>query len=136
MSYESMAEFHDLFMAGAWARLRPVVVAAFAGLSAGDLVIDLGAGTGLGTLALAESTPARIWALEPATTMRAVLLHRLAASADLAARVSVLAGAVPAALQDVPVPVAGVLATHVVGHLSARERAQLFAWMAAHLAPA
>ena len=129
-----MGEFHDLFMDAAWARLRPAVQAACAELAADDLVVDLGAGTGLGTLAVAAACPARIWAVEPSTTMRAVLLHRLAVAPELAGRVSVLAGAAPEALDRVPTPVAGVLATHVLGHLSPEERSALLGWLAAHLA--
>lgn len=133
MTYETMAEFHDLFMQKAWERIGPTVRATFAGLGADDVVADLGAGTGLGTLTMAGATPARIWAVEPSATMRAVLLHRLADIPDVARRVSVLAGAVPAALAELPQPVAGVLATHMVGHLSAIERSSFFSWLNAQL---
>ena len=40
-------------------------------------VLEIGAGTGLITTALAEWTPAEIFALEPSAGMRAVLLSRL-----------------------------------------------------------
>jgi methylase of polypeptide subunit release factors len=80
--YEGMGEFHDLFMDDAWARLRPVLTEAFAHLDESATVLDLGAGTGLGTRALAASTPARIVAVEPPLTMRAVLTARRSASSS------------------------------------------------------
>ena len=78
MSYESMAEFHDLFMTGVWARLGPTVHATFAGLGPDAVVVDIGAGTGLGTVTVARATPARIWAVEPSATMRAVTARDVA----------------------------------------------------------
>lgn len=135
MSYEGMAEFHDLFMTAAWERVAPAIAAALAGLNPDDVLIDLGAGTGLGTMSAVEHTAARVWALEPTQTMRAVLLHRVAACPEASSRVSVVAGAVPADLGALPSPVAGVIATHVLGHLTPDDRAQVWAWLADHLTP-
>lgn len=133
MSYEAMAEFHDLFMAAVWERLAPVVTEAFAGLGPDDVVVDLGAGTGLGSLTVVERTAARVWALEPMPVMRAVLLHRVAASPAASARVSVVAGAVPDDLGALRSPVAGVVATHMLGHLAPADRSGCWAWIAEHL---
>lgn len=133
-TYEPMGEFHDLFMDEPWSRLGSAVEQAFADLGPDDVVVDLGAGTGLGTMELLDRTRARVWSIEPSHTMRAVLLHRIAAAPGAAERASVVAGAVPAALDLLPDRVSGLLVTHVLGHLTAQERGALWTWVAAHLA--
>ncbi len=60
-----MAEFHDLFMTPSWDRLGPSLADAFRRLGPDDVVVDLGAGTGLGTLRLVEHSPAQVWPVEP-----------------------------------------------------------------------
>ena len=135
MTYETMAEFHDLFMEAAWERLAPLVADTFGGLGPDDVVLDLGAGTGLGAASVVEHTAARVWCLEPSPAMRAVLLHRVAASPAARSRVSVVAGSAPRDLDALPAPASGVLLTHVLGHLSGPERGALWAWLAGHLAP-
>lgn len=133
--YREMAEFHDLFMNEVWDRLRPVLGRELGHLGPDDVVADLGAGTGLGTIALIDQTRAEVWALEPSSTMRAVLMHRVVSSSEASRRVSIAASSVPDGFGDVPAPVAGVLATHVLGHLGPDDRSALFAWLATALAP-
>lgn len=134
--YEELGEFHDLFMEGAWARLRPALVQVFSGLTSADLIVDLGAGTGVGTRILAGCTPAQIVAIEPSRTMRAVLLARIADDSALADRVSVIAGAAPEALDEVAGPVAGFVCAHMIGHVPADSRRSIFGTLAALLTDA
>ncbi|SOE02227.1 class I SAM-dependent methyltransferase [Blastococcus haudaquaticus] len=133
--YEQMGEFHDLFMDDAWERLRPTLTEAFAQLDADATVLDLGAGSGVGTRVLAACTPARIIAVEPSRTMRAVLTARVVDDPDLSARVSIVADPLPQALADCPSPVAGFVCAHVLGHLGAADRRSTFGRIAGLLRP-
>lgn len=133
--YDALGEFHDLFMTEAWSRLGPVVGRAVAALGPTATVVDLGAGSGLGTLAVARSCEARIWALEPSTVMRSILLHRVADDADLTGRVSVLAGGVPDDLGLLPDRVDAALMTHVAGHLEPAALDACLQWLGAALEP-
>jgi SAM-dependent methyltransferase len=133
--YLAMAEFHDLFMDEPWDRLTPRLHAAFGTLDSGAVIVDIGAGSGMGTRRLASQTAARIVALEPDLVMRSILLARVSDDPNLASRVSVIAGAVPNGLKLLPSTIHGFVCTHVLGHLSVGERGELFAWIAAHLAP-
>lgn len=133
--YEAMGEFHDLFMVEPWARLRAVLVDAFSGLSPSEVVVDLGAGTGMGTRLLAGCTTVRIVAIEPSLTMRAVLTARIADDPAMADRVSVVAGSAPRALDETRGPVAGFVCAHVLGHLPAAVRAATFRRLADLLGP-
>ncbi|WP_129783358.1 SAM-dependent methyltransferase [Promicromonospora panici] len=134
-SYQDLGEFHDLFMTAPWDRLRPALRTAFGSLDPGATILDLGAGTGLGTRTLAAVTRARIVAIEPSRTMRAVLTARVADDADLAHRVTVRAGLLPDALDDVRWPAAGFVCAHMLGHLSADTRAATFDRLRTLLAP-
>ncbi|WP_141711696.1 class I SAM-dependent methyltransferase, partial [Jiangella alba] len=133
-SYERLAEFHDLFMAEPWERLRPSVRAAFAHLGRDAVVAEIGAGTGVGTRTIAGETRARIVALEPALVMRAVLTARVADDALLAERVTVVAGAAPDDLGLLPGRLDGFVCAHVLGHLGRADRRALFAWAGERLA--
>jgi hypothetical protein len=125
--YEGLGEFHDLFMVERWRALRPVFEATFGDLGPEATLLDLGAGTGLGTRTPRACTRARIVAVEPSRTMRAVLTARIADDDDLAERVSVVAGAAPEILQDVAGPLAGFVCAHMLGHLTVAQRAGTFA---------
>lgn len=134
-SYDELGEFHDLFMAEAWQGLRPLVRAAYGALGPEAVVLEVGAGTGLGTRVLAQECPAQIIALEPNPLMRSVLTARVADDPDLAERVSVVAGAVPQDLALLPEKIDAVVCTHVLGHLGPTERRALFGWVADSLSP-
>ena len=133
--YDGMGEFHDLFMDESHRRLRPALEAAFGGLDTDEVVLDLGAGSGLGVRQLAQATRARIIAVEPSLTMRAVLLARVADDPALTGRVSVLAGAVPDVFEQLPGRVAGFVCAHMLGHLSKAARVQTFAVLSDRLMP-
>lgn len=132
--YDRLGEFHDLFVEEARRRLRPALAAAFGGLPPDAVVLDLGAGTGLGVRQLAQATRARIVAVEPSLTMRAVLLARVVDDPELTSRVTVVAGYVPAVFDELPDEVAGFVCAHMLGHLSPAERARTFAALTARLA--
>lgn len=132
-AYERLAEFHDLFMTDPWERLRPQVRSAFAHLRDGATLVEIGAGTGIGTRVIAGETRARIAALEPALVMRSVLTARVADDAELAERVTVVAGSAPGDLDLLPERIDGFVCAHVLGHLGREERRGLFTWLGASL---
>ncbi|WP_162605525.1 class I SAM-dependent methyltransferase [Jiangella ureilytica] len=133
--YERLAEFHDLFMDEPWQRLGPYVRDAFAHLGGDAVVVEVGAGTGMGTRTIAREMPARIVALEPALVMRAVLTARMADDTDLASRVTVVAGSAPGDLHLLPDTVDGFVCAHMLGHLERVARRDLLAWLGSHLNP-
>ncbi|MCP3368583.1 class I SAM-dependent methyltransferase [Bradyrhizobium cajani] len=92
---------------------------------AGAPILDIGAGTGRTTLAVAETVPdVEILAVEPAPAMRAVLMHMVARDPDLARRVTVLAEPV----EDLTLPerLGAVIAYGVLGHLDLDARQKLW----------
>lgn len=133
--HEGMGEFHDLFMDDAWETLRPVLARAFASLVPGATVLDLAAGSGVGTRVLAACTAARIIAVEPSRTMRAVLTAGIADDPDLRTRVDIVAEPLPGALDGLASPVSGFVCAHVLGHLSGTDRRATFGRIAELLSP-
>ncbi|MCZ7418694.1 MULTISPECIES: class I SAM-dependent methyltransferase [unclassified Micromonospora] len=124
--YHDSGEFLDLLSLDAWQALRDPVRSALAGAApqAGPIV-DLGAGSGLGTQLIAEVLPAaRILAVEPSAVQRAALLCRLGPVPELRERVTVVA----AAAQDVPLPdrIGGGVAMNMIGHLAPPARRELW----------
>ncbi|MGW7340923.1 Gfo/Idh/MocA family oxidoreductase [Streptomyces sp. NPDC054808] len=134
--YSPSAEFFDLVAAEHTATASVPAVAALladADLSAGP-VVDIGAGTGLVTEAVARARPdAEIIACEPSVGMRAVLTSRVFSDADLRTRVTVTADAAPDL--DLPDRISVVLLCGVLGHLDADARARLWRRLNRRLAP-
>ncbi|MGX1516295.1 thiazolinyl imide reductase [Streptomyces collinus] len=134
--YTPSAEFFDLVAAEHTATASAPAVAALladADLSTGP-VVDIGAGTGLVTEAVARARPdAEILACEPAVGMRAVLTSRVFSDPDLRSRVTVTADAAPDL--DLPDQVSVVLLCGVLGHLDAAGRARLWRRLNRRLAP-
>ncbi|MFE6637672.1 Gfo/Idh/MocA family oxidoreductase [Streptomyces tendae] len=134
--YTPSAEFFDLVAAEHTATASAPAVAALladADLSTGP-VVDIGAGTGLVTEAVARARPdAEILACEPAAGMRAVLTSRVFSDPDLRSRVTVTADAAPDL--DLPDQVSVVLLCGVLGHLDAAGRARLWRRLNRRLAP-
>lgn len=134
--YTPSAEFFDLVAAEHTATASAPAVAALladADLSTGP-VVDIGAGTGLVTEAVARARPdAEILACEPAVGMRAVLTSRVFSDRDLRSRVTVSADAAPDL--DLPDQVSVVLLCGVLGHLDADGRARLWRRLNRRLAP-
>ncbi|MBH5130535.1 Gfo/Idh/MocA family oxidoreductase [Streptomyces sp. HB-N217] len=134
--YSPSAQFFDLVAAEHTATASVPAVAALladADLSAGP-VVDIGAGTGLVTEAVARARPdAEIIACEPSVGMRAVLTSRVFSDADLRTRVTVTADAAPDL--DLPDRISVVLLCGVLGHLDADARAGLWRRLNRRLAP-
>jgi hypothetical protein len=121
--YERLAEFHDLFMTEPWERLRPRVRSALAHLGDTAVVVEIGAGSGIGTRTIPAETRARIVAVEPALVMRSILTARVADHPHLADRVTVVAGSAPADLGEVPATIDAFVCAHMLGHLDRETRA-------------
>ncbi len=121
-------------MHGAWDRLRDLVRDTFGGIGSDGVIVDVGAGSGLGTLMLSGCTDAEIIALEPSTTMRAMMMARLD-TLGILERVTVIPEPLPEGLRDLPGRVDGVIVAHMLGHLAEAERNGLFEWIATSLAP-
>jgi SAM-dependent methyltransferase len=97
-------------------------------------ILEIGAGTGLITMSLADWTPAEIFALEPSAGMRAVLLSRLSSRRDLLERVTVLpCDALSVELDE---PVEAMVMINVMYALEPDYRKRLWPVLAARLEPA
>jgi SAM-dependent methyltransferase len=131
--YQQSAEFIDLMIRDAWGQIGPAVTQ---GLGSADPargpVVDVGAGSGIGTRLIAEALPGvEIVALEPSVAMRAVLLARVADSPELRRRVTVLADPVQTA--RLPERCSAVVALHMLGHLPPEDRRGLWRLLASRL---
>lgn len=133
--YEKIGEFHDLFMDTPWKKLQPLLAETFGHLGPADQVIDLGAGSGMGTCSLAKVSRSAITAIEPSLVMRAMLLARVTSDADLTRRVTVLADKAPGTLKTIEGPIAGFVCAHMLGHVTKPERQETFSRLATLLAP-
>lgn len=122
--YERSAEFIDVMLVPHWKAVAPPLTKALRALEPGTIV-DLGAGTGLGTLVIADALPdAEIVAIEPSPTLRTALMARIYERPELRDRVTVLSGGLlKAALPD---KLSGVMALSVLGHLAPEERQRLW----------
>jgi hypothetical protein len=96
--------------------------------------VDIGAGTGLVTEAIARALPeADIIAAEPATAMRAVLTSRAFGDPGLRRRVTVTDGAAPGL--ELPERISAAVLCGVLGHLDPAQRRQLWDRLLARLVP-
>jgi hypothetical protein len=133
--YAEVAEFYDIVGAEVWRRKAPLLAQALASVHPGDgPIVDVGAGTGLSTAAIASAVPgAAIIAAEPCTPMRIALTTRVAADTGLRRRVTV----VPDGALDLDLPerLAAACCLGVVGHLTAAERTRLWAGITCRLGP-
>lgn len=113
----------------------PVLRSALTGLDTGHgPVVDIGAGTGLVTAAIAGILPtARIHSAEPSPNMRAVLTSRVFSDPDLRRRVTVL----PEPAQEIPLPdsISAAVVFGVAGHIPRAERKELWRRLADRLPP-
>jgi hypothetical protein len=133
--YASSAEYLHLLSVPMWDGLRSRLADVLATVDpAAGTLLELGAGTGLGTDVLLDTVPdAPLLAVEPSAALRAVLLARLADRPGAAQRVTVH----PGTAADAPLPdrIAAAAGLHMIGHLPPGERRALFAALAPRLAP-
>jgi ubiquinone/menaquinone biosynthesis C-methylase UbiE len=118
--YDVTAEFYDVMHADRYLRVTRALLDRWLGTPRAA-VIDVGAGTGLGTALLAQRCNTPVHAVEPSRSMRAVLLSRLAGQEELLSRVQVH----PCRVQDLNLhDVADfVLCLNTMGTLGAPDRA-------------
>jgi SAM-dependent methyltransferase len=86
--YDVTAEFYDILHAADYLATTQRLLDRWLGTPT-HAVIDVGAGTGLGTQMLARRTNVAVHAIEPSRSMRAVLLSRLAEHTEFLSRVQV-----------------------------------------------
>jgi thiazolinyl imide reductase len=134
--YTPSAEFFDL-LAGVHTTTSsgPAVARALAGIDTADgPIVDIGAGTGLVTEAVARALPdAEILACEPATGMRAVLTSRVFGDPDLRRRVTVTDGSAPDL--ELPDRISAAVLCGVLGHLDTEQRGRLWERLRERLRP-
>lgn len=133
--YAVAAEYYDIWSADYWSQVGPHLATALSDVdpSAGP-VVELGAGTGLGTLIVADAVPgARIVAIEPSRAMRSSLTTRIMSRQDLHHRVTILP--VDLAHTSWPERLGGFVAMAMLGHLAPVERQQLWGDLGDRLAP-
>lgn len=131
--YTGSAEFFDLAARQHAEISVPAVLAGLAGVdtSAGP-ILDVGAGTGLITVAVGRALPdAEIVAAEPSPAMRAVLTSRIDDDPGFRGRVSVRAD--PAGDLDLPERLSAAVLCGVLGHLDRPERTDLLARITARM---
>lgn len=130
--YADSAEYLHLLSAPLWTSLRARLVAALGGVDAtAGPVLELGAGTGLGTDVLLDTLANELVLVEPSASLRAVLLARLA-DRGAAGRVTVF----PCGAGEAPQParLAAAVGMNMVGHLAPPVRAALWDDLARRLA--
>lgn len=112
--YDRTGEYVAVLLPQAWREPGPALAEALAGLNpATGVLVDVGAGTGIGTTMLAAAFPgAEIVAIEPHPGLRTALLARIVDDEDLAQRVMVPAADVLTA--RVPDRVAGLIASRTL----------------------
>ncbi|MEV4181403.1 class I SAM-dependent methyltransferase [Streptosporangium canum] len=96
-------------------------------------ILEIGAGSGLITTSLADWTPAEIFALEPSSGMRGMLLSRLCTRPELLQRVTVLP--CDALNVDLDEPVEAMVMINVMYALEPDYRKRLWPVLAAQLEP-
>lgn len=130
--YAPLAEFYDVLAIGFVEALRGPVARALVGADASvGAVLDIGAGTGLSTLLVADALPeAPILAIEPSPTLRAILTSRIAARADLRGRVTVVPNRFAECAAQLPDQVGGAVLLGSLGHLQDAERRELWKFLA------
>lgn len=134
--YAVNGEWYDAVSASMWTPLGPALARVLAPLGVAEgTVVDLGAGTGLGTQVLARSAPGcEVLAIEPSASLRTGLMSRVVADDDLRSRVTVLCD-LGGAIASLPPSLAGFSALNMLGHLDASARRLLWQVLGERLEP-
>lgn len=133
--YARSAEFYEVMALPHWAMKRDVLVSALqSGGQVTEPVLDIGAGTGLSTITIADTIPhAAIHAVEPSAAMRAALVSRVLGRSDLIDRVTVHSDFV----EDFQLPerVGAAVLFGVVGFLDKQSRHRFWDQLRSRLTP-
>jgi SAM-dependent methyltransferase len=134
--YALSAEYIDIMSAEPWKSFGPALSCALHGLEPdGAPIIDVGAGSGLGTQVIAQSlAEVEIVAVEPSVSLRSVLLARSNGDERLRSRVTVLTDDFLGA--RLPDRWGGMVAMNVIGHFDRSQRIRMWSLLAERLAPA
>ncbi len=131
--YAVTAQFYDAVSVQAHEAVHARMAGVLAGRETGGYpIVDIGAGTGLTTQAIARALPdTEIFAIEPDAAMRPALMTRVCADADLRRRVSIL----PMSVLTAPLPpiISVAIASASLVHFSPQERNALWALFAERL---
>jgi trans-aconitate methyltransferase len=134
-AYDITSQYYDAMANDQLVAVREKIAAAMQGVDCSQgPIIDIGAGTGLTTQVIARALPtAEILAIEPHAGMRAALMTRVCADPDLQRRVTIL----PMGIFEAPLPaiISGAVASAVLVHFDALERARLWQLLRSRLAP-
>lgn len=133
--YDRTAEYVAVLLPAAWTGSDTALAAALDGLdTAAGPILDVGAGTGIGTAVIAAALPeAEILALEPNHALRTALLARVLADERLRGRVTV--GDRDLLAADLPDRVSAAVLMNVIGHFAPPDRHRVWALLAQRLAP-
>ncbi len=131
--YARTPEYVAVLLAPVWEALGPALAATLDGLDpAAGPVVDVGAGSGLGTRVIARALRTRGSSPSSRTALRTALLAGVAADPDLRARVTVLdTGLLTAAL---PERIGALVAMNVLGHFDPPGRRRIWALLDDRLA--
>jgi|GEM_PF-715142 len=133
--YTESAEFYEVMALPHWDMKREILVSALT--SAGSVdgpVVDIGAGTGLSTIAIADTIPdVAIQAVEPSAAMRAALVSRILGRADLIDRVTVH----PVGVEQFELPdrIGAAVLFGVIGYLNHPARQRFWADIRSRITP-
>jgi len=124
--YAQSAEFYEVMAIPHWNMKRDILVSALTATGPiTEPVVDFGAGTGLSTIAIADTLPdVAIHAVEPSDAMRAALTTRVLASPSLIDRVTVH----PVTIEDFELPdsIGAAVLFGVIGYLDQAARQQFW----------
>lgn len=133
--YAQSAEFYEIMALPHWKMKREILVSALtAGGAVTEPVLDVGAGTGLSTLTIADTIPdVAIHAVEPSAAMRAALVSRILGRDDLVDRVTVH----PISVEefDLPDRIGAAVLMGVIGFLDREARQRFWAQLRPRITP-
>ncbi|NNH68392.1 class I SAM-dependent methyltransferase [Nocardia uniformis] len=133
--YDRTAEYVGVLLRDVWTALGPAVTAALSDIDPAHPLVDIGAGVGDGTAALAQAFPeVPIIAIEPNPALRTALLVRVSRDPALTDRVTIIGRTALDSIDDLPETVSGFVLANVLGHFTAAERYRLWELIAARLA--